>query len=245
VNRQAQAVVLFLLGGAVLRASLTDLFLRYVKAGLRPLLIAAGVVLIIAAIVTIWHEWRRPNPSQHPAQHPARDNDRGDHAHHEPQISWLLVALLLALILVTPSALGSYSAGRTGQSLRPPPGFPELPAGNPLQLEVDDYATRAVYDHGRSLGGRQFELTGFITLSPTGAPYLTRMFLSCCAADAQPIKVGLSGRIPPILAPNTWFEIIGTYTGKQTKDPINGGVIPFIMVDQADKTTAPGDPYET
>ena len=42
VNRQAQAVVLLLLGGAVLKASFTDMYLRYVKEGLRPFLIAAG-----------------------------------------------------------------------------------------------------------------------------------------------------------------------------------------------------------
>ncbi|MFL6141177.1 MAG: chromate resistance protein ChrB domain-containing protein [Labedaea sp.] len=58
VNRQAQAIVLFLLGTAVLHASLTDLLLRYVKAGLRPLLLVAGVVLILAAIATMWYEWR-------------------------------------------------------------------------------------------------------------------------------------------------------------------------------------------
>ena len=36
MNRQAQAVILLLIGGAVLRTSLTDLYLRYVKEGLRP-----------------------------------------------------------------------------------------------------------------------------------------------------------------------------------------------------------------
>jgi len=50
VNRQGQAVVLLLLGGAVLKASLTDLYLRYVKEGLRPFLILAGLVLVAAAV---------------------------------------------------------------------------------------------------------------------------------------------------------------------------------------------------
>ena len=39
MNRQAQAVVMVLLGGAVLRISVGDLYLRYVKAGLRPFLL--------------------------------------------------------------------------------------------------------------------------------------------------------------------------------------------------------------
>ena len=40
MNRAAQVLVLFLLGGSVLRAGLTDTYLRYVKEGLRPLLLA-------------------------------------------------------------------------------------------------------------------------------------------------------------------------------------------------------------
>lgn len=42
MNRQAQTVVLFLTGGALLHAGSTDLYLRYVKSGLRPLLMGAG-----------------------------------------------------------------------------------------------------------------------------------------------------------------------------------------------------------
>ncbi|MEW2039035.1 TIGR03943 family protein, partial [Streptomyces sp. NPDC005534] len=58
MNRQAQAAVLFLVGAAVLHAGATDLYLRYVKAGLRPLLLAAGVVLIATALATVWYEVR-------------------------------------------------------------------------------------------------------------------------------------------------------------------------------------------
>ncbi|MEV5767002.1 TIGR03943 family protein, partial [Micromonospora sp. NPDC052213] len=58
MNRQAQAVVLLLLGGAVVRASLTDLYLRYVKEGLRPFLVAAGLLLVVAAVMTLWYELR-------------------------------------------------------------------------------------------------------------------------------------------------------------------------------------------
>ncbi|HWM40432.1 MAG TPA: TIGR03943 family protein, partial [Streptomyces sp.] len=64
MKREAQAAVLFLLGAAVLRAGFTDLYLRYVKAGLRPLLLAAGIVLIVAAIATVWYELRRPRRVQ-------------------------------------------------------------------------------------------------------------------------------------------------------------------------------------
>ncbi|WP_330302664.1 MULTISPECIES: TIGR03943 family putative permease subunit [unclassified Streptomyces] len=280
MNRQAQAAVLFLVGAAVLHAGSTDLYLRYVKAGLQPLLLGAGVVLIVAAVATVWYEvragrsgrgmrWPRgarsaPEDGRPEAErddvHGERggsgeDDGHGDdlgdshgdehgHGHREPRISWLLVLPLLALILVAPPALGSYSAMRTGTALQAPFGYPALPAGDPLPLGLVDYAGRAAYDHGRSLGDRRIRITGFVALDRSGTPYLVRMALNCCAADAQPVKIGLSGRIPPVLQPDTWLEVTGTYTSKRTKDPVNGGIIPFLKVSQARPVPTPHDPYD-
>jgi uncharacterized repeat protein (TIGR03943 family) len=236
VNRTAQASVLFLLGGAVLYAGFTDLYLRYVKAGLRPLLLASGAVLIVAAVVTVWFEWRRPRPAA--AHHT-------EHEHREPRISWLLVLPVLALIFVAPPPPGSYVAMRTGTALQAPWDLSDLPAGDPIRLDLVDYAGRAVYDHGRSIGDRRITTSGFISLDEGGTPYLVRMVLNCCAADAQPVKVGLTGRMPPVLQPDTWYEVTGTYTAEQTTDPVNNGVIPYIDVVLARPVPAPDDEYES
>lgn len=299
MNRQAQAAVLFLTGGAILHAALTDLYLRYVKAGLQPLLVAAGIVLIATAIATVWYERQaarvsggdgdadgggdgrqaartsagdEPEPEQHheaaadtdtdtgravdaAAEAPARTADPDDHAHananahahvhHEPRISWLLVLPLLALILVAPPALGSYSAMRTGTALQKQPwGFADLPAGETIRLNLVDYAGRAAYDHGRSLDHRHIKIAGLLALDRDGTPYLVRMALSCCAADAQPVKIGLTGRIPPVLRPDSWLEVTGTYTAKRTKDPANDGIIPFLDVTEVKPVKAPRDPYD-
>ncbi|WP_328692989.1 TIGR03943 family protein [Streptomyces phaeochromogenes] len=293
MNRQAQAAVLFLTGGAILHAALTDLYLRYVKAGLQPLLVAAGIVLIATAIATVWYERQAarvsdgggdadrggdgrqaartsagdgPEPEQHheaaadtdtvtgravdvAAEAPARTADPDDHAHahvhHEPRISWLLVLPLLALILVAPPALGSYSAMRTGTALQKQPwGFADLPAGETIRLNLVDYAGRAAYDHGRSLDHRHIKIAGLLALDRDGTPYLVRMALSCCAADAQPVKIGLTGRIPPVLRPDSWLEVTGTYTAKRTKDPVNDGIIPFLDVTEVKPVKAPRDPYD-
>ncbi|MEV6194868.1 TIGR03943 family protein [Streptomyces sp. NPDC051920] len=316
MNRQAQAAVLFLVGAAVLHASVTDLYLRYVKAGLRPLLLAAGVVLVVTALATVWYEIREHRAATgrtgtgHDAgragtgpdaeraaghgtadaaaeggagyNHADRDGTAGggghgnagadgdgdgplagdgqghgdepldtgghshshSHSHREPRISWLLVLPLLALILVAPPALGSYSAMRTGTALQAPFGYAKLPAGDPVTLGLVDYASRAAYDHGRSLGGRQVKITGFVALDRKGAPYLVRMALNCCAADAQPVKIGLSGRTPPVLRPDTWLEVTGRYTAKRTTDPVNGGIIPYLEVGSARPVPTPRDPYD-
>ncbi|MFD5624686.1 TIGR03943 family putative permease subunit [Streptomyces sp. NPDC127072] len=268
MNRQAQAAVLFLVGAAILKAGSSDLYLRYVKAGLRPLLLGAGVVLIVTAVATVWYELR----DRRAHDEGAGDKDGGSaeeagvedsegaegeeragevvvgeghgHAHREPRIAWLLVLPLLALILVAPPALGSYSAMRTGTALQPPFGYAELPAADPIPLSLVDYAGRAAYDHGHTLGDRRVRVTGFVALDHDGTPYLVRMALNCCAADAQPVKIGLAGRIPPVLRPDSWLEVTGTYTDKRTKDPVNDGVIPFIEVGEARPVAAPRDPYD-
>ncbi|MGW7422879.1 TIGR03943 family putative permease subunit [Streptomyces sp. NPDC054813] len=236
MNRQAQAAVMFLVGAALLHAGATDLYLRYVKAGLRPLLLAAGVVLIVSALATAWYEWRRSR-----RRTPAAATD---HSHPEPRISWLLVLPLLALILIAPPALGSYSAMRAGTALQQPYGYTKLPSGDPIPLNLVDYAGRAVYDHGRSLDGHSVRIAGFVAVDGAGTPYLVRMALNCCAADAQPVKVALTGKIPPVLQPDAWLQVTGTYTARQTRDPVNGGPIPFLEVTEAKPIPTPADPYD-
>ncbi len=252
---------MFLIGAALLHAGFTDLYLRYVKAGLRPLLLAAGAVLMGGALAAVWYEWK--GRTQHAQQNGHEDTHAhgahgdghgrgdgpdhgtdGDHAHREPRVSWLLLIPLFALILVAPPALGSYSAMRTGTALQQPYGYVKLPASNPLPISLVDYAGRAVYDHGRSLGNRKVRITGFVALDAKGAPYLVRMALNCCAADAQPVKIALMGGIPPVLQPDTWLQVTGAYTPKQTKDPVNNRPIPYLEVTEAKPVPTPRDPYD-
>jgi uncharacterized repeat protein (TIGR03943 family) len=233
VNRETQGVVLLFVGGSVLYASLTDLHLRYVKAGLRPLLLVAAAILIATAVATLWRELRR------------RGRRRSDsHAHREPRVSWLFLLPVFALMLAAPPALGSYAANRAGTGIQEPAGFADLPAGDPVRLTVLDYATRAVYDRGGSLTGRRVRLTGFLATGPGGTPLLTRMFLSCCAADAQPIKVGLSGRVPEGMKPDTWIEVVGTYSARRIRDEVNERPIPFLEVEQVTRVSPPREQYE-
>jgi uncharacterized repeat protein (TIGR03943 family) len=240
VNRQAQAVVMLLLGGAVVKASVTDMYLRYVKEGLRPFLIAAGALLIAAAVMTLWYELRaRPET--------AVDEDGHGHAHHEPRVGWLLILPVLGLLLVAPPALGSYAAGQSGTVLTAENSgsdYPPLPAGDPVPVGLLDYASRATFDDGRSLTGRDLQLTGFLTPGPDGEPMLARIVLSCCAADGRPIKVGLTGDAPVGLAADTWVRIVGRYTDRVAKDPVNKATVPYLQVRSWQEIPPPKRQYE-
>jgi uncharacterized repeat protein (TIGR03943 family) len=240
-------VVLLLLGGAVLRTSLSDLYLRYVKEGLRPFLVGAGVVLVLAAVMTLWYDLRRQlaGGGDGPG-HQAHDPGRHAHGEHGPRVGWLLLLPVLGLLLVAPPALGSFAAGQSGTALgsRQSSDFPPLPSGDPAKITVLDYASRAVFDGGQSLGGRRVQLTGFVMAAPDGSAYLARMVLSCCAADARPIKVGLAGAAPAGLSPDSWLEVVGTYTGRTDTDPVNGERIPFLDVAEWHEIAPPKNQYE-
>jgi uncharacterized repeat protein (TIGR03943 family) len=249
MNRQAQAVVLLLLGGAVLRASLTDLHLRYVKEGLQPFLVVAGLLLVASAVMTLWYDLRPPARAGAADPSPAATGagEGGDaHAHHEPRVGWLLLLPVLALLLVAPPALGSYAAGRAGTALNSQPSsdYPPLPPGDPVAVSLLDYASRALFDRGSSIGDRRVRLTGFVTDGPDGEPVLARMILSCCAADGRPVKVGLTGDPPTGLAEGSWVEVTGRYTDRLGRDPVNDAEIPFLTVETWREVPVPRQQYE-
>jgi hypothetical protein len=114
----------------VLKASISDLYLRYVKEGLRPFLVAAGVVLVVAAIMTLWYDLRQrvaaldaagtrgsADPDQPGGATAVEPHDHGGPAHREPWVGWLLILPVLGLLLVAPPAMGSFAAGQSGTAL--------------------------------------------------------------------------------------------------------------------------------
>ena len=238
-RRYGPALLLVLTGAAILRISLfSDLYLRYVQAGLRPYLVVSGVVLaglgVPAAVVG-----RR-----------SYDDDSADHGHehhgHGPRIAWLLALPALALLLFPPPALGSYSAEReAAQKAAQGVGtFPALAAGDPVDLTLAQFSSRAIYDSGRSLKGRTVRLTGFVTHGDDGTWYLTRLLVSCCAADATTSKVEIRGTAsdgpPPA---DTWMTVTGTWhpEGKLGSD---AAWPPVLDATSAKRIGQPADPYE-
>jgi uncharacterized repeat protein (TIGR03943 family) len=193
VRRDTQSLLLVLLGGAVLRISADSTFLRYVRAWTRPYLLTAGAVLLLLGLLSLY-----------------RERAGGDPDRHGPPVGWLLLLPVFAIFLVAPPALGSYAAAGRGNEVAPPAGrggTPPLPAGDPVTTTLTDFAVRAIWDGGRSLAGRRVRLVGFITPRPGGGFYLTRMVITCCAADARPLKVLISGGPAEQPAADSWLAV--------------------------------------
>jgi len=262
MRKDAQAVLLLLVGGTLLKISLTGTYVRYVRPGLLPLLVVAGVVLVIVAAATLWQVIRRPlrilvtgggahtKAGSHlddPETDAAPDHSHDPHGHGEPRVGWLLLVPALALLLFAPPALGSYQASRNGTALssRAESDFAALPEGDPVRVSLLEYASRAVFDQGRSLAGRRVVLSGFVIAGPNGQPYLARLVVACCAADARPIKVGLAGDVPGDLVADRWIEVVGTFSERTDRDPVNQDVIPYLQVAETRELPTPEQQYES
>lgn len=251
MRRYGSAVLLLLVGGAVLRISLfSELYLRYVQPALRPYLVVSGVLLMLLGSVAAVRGMRQREEEEEPEEEdPDEDHGHGHghgHAHGGPRIAWLLTLPALALLLFPPPALGSYSASRE-EAQRAAQGvgtFSALPAGNPLDISVAQYSSRAIYDTGHSLKGRTLRLTGFVTHGSHGTWYVTRLLVTCCAADATISKVEIHGDEADG-APQTdsWVTVTGVWIPKG-KLGTDGAWPPVLKATTVTQVKEPADPYD-
>jgi uncharacterized repeat protein (TIGR03943 family) len=247
VKRPPQALLLLLSGLGLLHATLvTDDYLRYVKQGMHPLLVASGALLLVLGTAEAWSLWR---PRAKDARQPDADTADTDaatadtgagtapdgHGHDHstpPRVAWLLLLPALSLLFYAPPAIGAYTASREAPkavTVTDQDDFDPLPKTSPLPITLSDFTRRVQQDRDRAIDGRTVEMTGFVTPDKdtsaggggdsgddgtTTTWYLTRAIFSCCAADAQFVKVRVHGTPPP--PADTWVTLTGTWHSSGT-----------------------------
>lgn len=243
MRRYGPAVILLLCGAAVLRISLfSDVYLRYVQATLHPYLIVSGILLsllgLLRGLQVTLDRGRR---------HEAGDGHGDDQAHgpvhsHGARAAWLLAIPALLLLVSPPPALGSYSAEREAarRAAQDVGVFPALPRQDPVDLTLGAFTSRAIYDSGRSLTGRTVRMTGFVTRDGD-TWYLTRLLVTCCAADAAAYKVEVRGVRAP--AADDWVSVTGVWhpKGSLGSDEAWPPVLDAVSVKRVKE---PENPYE-
>jgi uncharacterized repeat protein (TIGR03943 family) len=196
-------ILLALTGIGLLHAALfTDLYLRYVKEGLRPLLIISGVLLLLLAVAGA------ATGRGHTAH---ADRAHGHDHSRAPRIAWLLFLPALSLLFYAPPALGAYTAARSNdKTVKEHKGFDPLPATSPLPMTLTDFTSRVQQDRALAIKNRTVQMTGFATPAGRGNGwYLTRIIFTCCAADSQSVKVRMyTTTAPPA---DSWLTVTGTW----------------------------------
>ncbi|WP_340376943.1 TIGR03943 family protein [Streptomyces sp. SS7] len=207
MKRFIRVALLLLSGLGLLQTALfTDEYLRFVKPGMRWLLVVSGVVLVGLGVLEALAARRRDGQG-------ARGEDHGHGHDHSrvPRVAWLLFLPVLSLLFYAPPALGSYTASREPAKVVAveDDGFDPLPATSPLPITLTGFTQRVQQDRSRAIKGRAVQLTGFASPADGGGWYLTRILISCCAADATTLKVRVYGGTTP--KADTWVTVTGTW----------------------------------
>ena len=122
MRRNVAGLVVVFVGAAVVQLATSNTYLRYVKPGMRWMLLAAGVILVVLAVADVLADTRKKPAGE---KHEHADDGHG-HGHLLPRAAWLLVIPVFALLVVDPPALGADAAQRQS----PVAAKPVAPKGN-------------------------------------------------------------------------------------------------------------------
>jgi uncharacterized repeat protein (TIGR03943 family) len=250
MDRVAQNILLMVIGLVAFGVVLTDTYVAYVKPGLAPLLLLSGAMCFGLGLIGLLWAPSKPQQSRQDRRRrvvvePAVDA----HVHRGPASAWLLVVPVLVLLAIAPPALGAYTASRQAQAI-------EAPSDGALDRNIGrndagvDYKTMSLLIYGvRALGkdtsglsGREIRLIGFVTPTDDGGYYVTRIAITCCAADARPVAIRVDGAIGDLQA-DQWVEVIGSWAPPQPH-PGADFLDPVIAPRSVTRADAPADAYE-
>jgi len=254
VNRLLQATIMFLLGLLAIRLFVTDEYLRFVKPSLGPWLLVVGVALLglVALVELVRPGSSGPVPDSGDGETAGHGHGLGDDGHghdhgHGPRVGLLLFLPVLTVFVVSPPALGAYSAERTPS--RPPTKqeagapLPEKGSNGYRRTTLGEYAARTYYDTTPSYADEPVRLVGFVLPRKEGGWYLARISIACCAADGSPTKVFV--RAPADMTPpaETWVAVEGRGIGTLSPE-LEGRAFAEVQAERVIPVEAPTATYE-
>jgi uncharacterized repeat protein (TIGR03943 family) len=170
---------------------------------------------------------------------------------------WLVLLIpVLAAAILSPSALSRTTlANRAAVSSTaggaPMPSWTSTSKDNvesilsanpnqPVPVEVTDLITVSRSPQQMSgFEGRKVRSVGFLVSQTGSSPKLVRWIMWCCAADAQPVAVDLTGNTSGNWKESDWLEVTGTahFTS------VLGQMRASIDVESIKPTQEPDEPY--
>ncbi|MEJ2871017.1 TIGR03943 family protein [Actinomycetospora sp. OC33-EN08] len=238
MSREVRNALLVFAGAVLVLIVVDGTVLHYVRPGMAPLVAAAGVVVIALALLDVVRDLQR------------RPETDDDHDHGSGRSAWLLLAPVLVVLLAAPPSLGSDAvdlAGTRTVAVGRAPEEPLPPGESPAVPLVDLVARAAASPDGGALAGRELTVTGFVVAARDGPGVdLARLVISCCAADASPVRLrlddprGLVGG--PGAASDRWVSArVRLVPGTATRE---SGFVPTVTVLDAAEVREPTPAYE-
>jgi len=222
-----------LVAALLIRLPLTGEHRRFVRSGMGPLLLIAGIVLSALTLVALL----RSDPTSDETD----DDDRDHAAHHQRAgVGWLLLVPVLVLFVIAPPSLGAWGVANAGRiTHRKGSNYPPIAAGHgPSVMAIKDVYGRAVEGDGASFNRQAVLVRGFVVPAPKGQTgfMVARYSIACCAADALVAELRVLG---PQSVPHqsTWVEVVGIYAG------LDRG-IPQLRATSVKVIPVPNEPFE-
>jgi uncharacterized repeat protein (TIGR03943 family) len=120
--------------------------------------------------------------------------------------------------------------------------FPALEGTDP-QLGIKEFVLRSLYDADNSVAGVPVTVVGFLAPAGDGDTdgyTIARIVISCCAADANPMRLHVVGDAP--YPSNTWVQAVSTVVPNTAT--VDNGYVPTVTVSSLQTVDQPDDPYE-
>jgi uncharacterized repeat protein (TIGR03943 family) len=223
VNPETQGTFVALTGAVCLRLTITGEYLRYVNPWMRWPLLATALVLLAVGFRLLWRTKRV--------------------AHHErgPRSAWLMALPILAVFVISPPALGAYAAERSAVGVATDRDYKAITGQTVVPMTLGEFQSRGQWDD--TLVGFKLALTGFVTYDKDGNWYVTRLAISCCAADAVAYRARVEGSDLAAPAENSWVRVTGTWRRPSTTQ-VPRLEPPILDAQETVATPAPANPYE-
>jgi uncharacterized repeat protein (TIGR03943 family) len=239
-----RAAVAAALGTAFIYLALGGGYKDYVRPAMGPYLLVASTILVAVGALGVFRPGGRDPHDIDPSPRPMPSRS---------VVTILALAPVFVVIGVAPAPLGSYAVALRSRAARVPTRsvFPPLPPreADAVPLSLSDFISRAEYDPGASLRGVRVRLVGRVTPDPESLGsefWLVRFAIYCCAADAIPLRVFVSGS--PVRAPPTdaWVEVTGRWRPAPMRPPgvFDPNVVVVVDADGLRVVDQPEDPYD-
>ena len=233
MRREAQNVLLLLLGVAVGAMVVKGTYLNYVKPSLLPWLVIAAGGLLTLASACIVRDIRE------------RDRKLDDSHRHGGVMVWLLLVPVVVIAFVVPPPIEAGDAALSSVSQPPrdePP--PLLPADRAPEVSLPEVVLLASADSGTTPNDRLITVIGFKLTGLDGGPDLARVVMICCAADARLMRIHLTGPEVATAASypsKTWLRIEGRVVPGSASAETS--FEPTMTVTSVTRIEKPANPY--
>lgn len=231
MRREAQNLLLILVGATIVKIALDGSYLRYVKASLQPYLLLSGGVIVLLGLIAIARDVRAGRAMADPHNESSRPY-------------WMLLVPAAVILFLAPPALGTGAIPSAGPELvsatSPRRPLPPLAEGTPkMPLRELVHRAHATPD---TLHGRTISTAGFVLPNEAGNGFdLGQLAIACCAADAQLLILHLDGPLPAGLNEGDWISVTGHITAGRAE--LATPSWPTMVVDEAHRIDPPKITY--